>query len=187
MTEPFQPQSTQAQNPALILDSTRPVQLGELIAGPEWIQMGSRHFPIGGTSWRVIDSGVMQSKTPDAAVIAAILLIPCTGFLSLLLLLVKEHYVSGFVTVEVSTPTVQLSDEQTYRDASMSAAVQYLLGETTLNDAAQTLEGARVAKSLATRVSEQVAMMAAADGLSEEAAAAAAGITRKTLRAAMGK
>lgn len=79
-------------------------------------------------------------------------------------------------------------DEQPERDAALSAVVQYLLGETTVDDAGRSRLAAQRAERLSVVVSQQVAMMAIADhGLSEVEAARRAYIDRNTLRRALGK
>jgi hypothetical protein len=78
-------------------------------------------------------------------------------------------------------------DEQPERDAAMSAAVQYLLGETRPDDAGRALAAARAAVSAAMAASQQIAVMANADGMSEVSAAQATGIDRMTLRKVLGK
>ncbi len=78
-------------------------------------------------------------------------------------------------------------DEQPERDAALSATVQYLLGETNLDDAGRALGAARRAQSLAMAAAQQVAAMAAGDGVSEVEAARRAAIDRMTLRKVLGK
>lgn len=78
-------------------------------------------------------------------------------------------------------------DEADLREAALSAAVQYLLGETTVDDAGRRLGHARWEAAMAVAVSQQLAAMAVADGTSEVKAAAAAGIDRMTLRKTLGK
>jgi hypothetical protein len=55
-----------------------------------------------GTAWRLDESGAWATRTPQWATVIAILLVPCTAFLSLLLLLAKERYINGYVVVEVA-------------------------------------------------------------------------------------
>lgn len=71
--------------------------------------------------------------------------------------------------------------------AAMSAATQYVLGQTTPADARQALLDARRAAAEALAASKQVAVMAVADGMTEEDAAAVIGLNRMTVRGAMGK
>lgn len=78
-------------------------------------------------------------------------------------------------------------DEQDERDAALSAVVQYLLGETRPTDAGRALTAARMAEAHAMAASQQIAVMAVADGMSEVKAAEACGIDRNTLRRALGK
>ncbi len=78
-------------------------------------------------------------------------------------------------------------DDDYLRDAALSAAVQWMLGEVTLERAAQQLVDARVAARCASVVAQQLAVMAVADGMPEARAAAAVGIDRMTLRKVLGK
>lgn len=80
-------------------------------------------------------------------------------------------------------------DEQDLRDAAMSAAVQYLLDETTIDDAGRALTLARLELGRAMAVAQQLAAMAVEDGTvsSEYQAAERAGIDRMTVRKALGK
>jgi hypothetical protein len=78
-------------------------------------------------------------------------------------------------------------DDQELRDAALSAAVQWLLGDITLERAREELVSARIAAARASAAAQQVAVMAHGDGMPESRAAAAAGIDRMTLRRALGK
>ena len=78
-------------------------------------------------------------------------------------------------------------DDEYLRDAALSAAVQWVLGEITLAQAAQQLVDARVAARRASVVAQEVAALAVADGMSEVNAARAVGIDRMTLRKVLGK
>src|SRR5690554_7050375 len=78
-------------------------------------------------------------------------------------------------------------DDQELRDAALSAAVQWLLGDITLERAREQLVSARIAAARASAAAQQVAVMAHADGMPESHAAAAVGIDRMTLRRALGK
>lgn len=78
-------------------------------------------------------------------------------------------------------------DAQAERDAALSAALQYLLGETTPADAGRTLDRARAAELAATAAARQVAIMAIDDGASENALYADLRVTRRTLRKWQGK
>lgn len=79
------------------------------------------------------------------------------------------------------------TDDEHLRQAALSAAVQYVLGETTVTDAGAALRAARRALDDAMAASKQVAAMACADGMDETKAAPAAGIDRMTLRRVLGK
>ncbi|GAA2644476.1 hypothetical protein GCM10010399_92970 [Dactylosporangium fulvum] len=78
-------------------------------------------------------------------------------------------------------------DEQPERDAAQSATVQYLLGETTPEDANRALIAARLAEARAYAAALQVAVMAHRSGTAEAAAARLAGVDRMSLRKALGK
>lgn len=78
-------------------------------------------------------------------------------------------------------------DEADLREVALNAAVQYLLGETTVVDAGRALVGARVDLARAMAVSKQLAAMANADGMSEVKAAESASIDRMTLLKVLGK
>lgn len=71
--------------------------------------------------------------------------------------------------------------------AAMSAAVQHVLGEVTPADVGRTLMDARRAEAEALAAAKQLAVMLVADGMTEEEAAEAIGISRLTVRAALGK
>jgi len=72
-------------------------------------------------------------------------------------------------------------DEINEWTAAMSAATQYVLGETTVADAGRALTAARLAESEAMAASKQLAAMANQDGMSQVQAAFQAGIDRKWL------
>lgn len=78
-------------------------------------------------------------------------------------------------------------DEQDLRDAAMNASVQYLLNETTVEDAGRALTAARLELGRAMAASKQLAAMAVADQMSEVRAADAACIDRMTLLKVLGK
>ncbi|WP_280319952.1 hypothetical protein [Nocardia wallacei] len=79
-------------------------------------------------------------------------------------------------------------DDQALRDAALSAAVQYWLGEVTLEDAADGLLRARQAETEAKAVARQLALLAHEDGLPATEIAARLGVQRaKTLRGWIGK
>lgn len=78
-------------------------------------------------------------------------------------------------------------DDADAREAALIAATQYLLGELSVEEAARQLREARAVVTRASVVAQQIATMLHADGLSEVDAARAAGITRRTLRIALGK
>ncbi len=79
-------------------------------------------------------------------------------------------------------------DDADQREAALSAAVQYLLGETTTDQAGSELRAARAVLRRAMAASKQIAAMAATDRtLSEVQAAEQAGIDRMTLLKYLGK
>lgn len=78
-------------------------------------------------------------------------------------------------------------DSQDDRDACLSAVVQYLLGETTIDDAGQERARTRDAARAASLVAQTIARLAVQDGMSEVEAASRAHLDRMTVRKALGK
>lgn len=78
-------------------------------------------------------------------------------------------------------------DDEADRQAALSAAVQYLLGDTRPTDAGHHLNAARRAQAEAMAASQQIATMAVADGMTKSGAARAAAIDRMTLLKALGE
>lgn len=78
-------------------------------------------------------------------------------------------------------------DEEATQGAVLSAALQYLLGEATVQTAAVELAEARVAQRSALEAGKQIALMAIEDGMDEQEAAKVLGVARKTMRRAAGK
>lgn len=78
-------------------------------------------------------------------------------------------------------------DEQPERDAALSAVVQYLLGETTPEDACRALIDARRREREAYVAAEQVAVMLVRNGRPKAAAARDVGIDRMSLLKALGE
>lgn len=78
-------------------------------------------------------------------------------------------------------------DEQDLRDAAMTATVQYLLGETSLDEAGANLTKARLRLERTMAAAKQVAAMASADGVPDAEAARRARIDRMTLLKVLGK
>lgn len=72
-------------------------------------------------------------------------------------------------------------DDTDDREAALTAAVQYLLGELTVEEAGRRRRETRAAERHARVQAIQVALMAAADGLPTAAAAWAAGLDRQVL------
>ena len=78
-------------------------------------------------------------------------------------------------------------DEQPERDAALSAVVQYLLGETTAEDANRALIDARRREREAYVAAERIAVMMVRDGVPKATAARRAGIDRMSLLKALGE
>lgn len=78
-------------------------------------------------------------------------------------------------------------DEQDLRDAAMTAVVQYLLGETSLDEVGANLTKARLRLERTMAAAKQVAAMASADGVPDAEAARRARIDRMTLLKVLGK
>jgi hypothetical protein len=72
-------------------------------------------------------------------------------------------------------------------DAAMSIAVQHVLGEANPDDVGRALMTARREEAAALAAAKQLAVMLVADGATEEEAAEAIGISRLTVRSALGK
>jgi hypothetical protein len=78
-------------------------------------------------------------------------------------------------------------DEQPERDAALSATVQYLLGETTPEEAGRALLAARLAEQAAYVSALQIAVLLVADGTPKKKAAERAGVDRMSLLKALGE
>lgn len=78
-------------------------------------------------------------------------------------------------------------DESDLHDAALSAAVQYLLGETTAEDANRALIAARLAEARAYAAALQVAVMHHRAGTPKATAAREAGVDRMSLLKALGE
>lgn len=78
-------------------------------------------------------------------------------------------------------------DDHHRYEAALSATVQYLLGETTPEDANRALINARRRQDAAYAAAEQIAVMLTRDGTAKAAAARAAGIDRMSLLKALGE
>lgn len=79
------------------------------------------------------------------------------------------------------------ADLQDQRDAALSAVVQFLLGETTPEDANRELIAARNAADRAYAAALQVAVMAHRSGTPKATAAREAGVDRMSLLKALGE
>lgn len=78
-------------------------------------------------------------------------------------------------------------DDQADRDAALSAVVQYLLGDTTAEDANRALIDARRREREAYVAALQVAVLLAGDGVPKAVAARRAGVDRMRLLKALGE
>lgn len=78
-------------------------------------------------------------------------------------------------------------DHQPERDAALSAVVQYLLGDTTPEDADRALVDARRRAREAFVAAEQIAVLLVRDGTPKAIAARRAGIDRMSLLKALGE
>lgn len=72
-------------------------------------------------------------------------------------------------------------------EAVLSAAVQYLLGETSIDEAGAQRAATRTSSFIASAAAQQIAIMAVEDGMSETEAARRASIDRMWLRKRLGK
>lgn len=78
-------------------------------------------------------------------------------------------------------------DQDEEQDAALAATLQWIQGDTSLEKAADALVRARAAEREASIHAQQVARLAVLDGMSEVEAARRAGLTRPTVRKALGK
>lgn len=78
-------------------------------------------------------------------------------------------------------------DDQDVRDAAMSAALQYILGETSADEVRQKNIAAIQATANARAAVRTVARLMSATGVSESQISRDLGVTRITVRAALGK
>jgi hypothetical protein len=124
MPMPGGPMPGMGFGPGGYLGAPQLVQIGDFLVSPEAVQVPGGTFPVAGTSWRLTDIGVHQTRIPVVAIVLAIVLIPCTGLLSLLFLLMKEQYVNGYVTVDVSGPGMGMSTRVFVTDDAALYAVR---------------------------------------------------------------
>jgi len=90
-------------DPTMSLYHEPPIaQLGEVSVTSSMVYTPSGAFPLRGSQWMVSDQWSVGHKIPTWAIVLAIVLIPCTGFLSLLFLLAKEDVYLGTVTVTIT-------------------------------------------------------------------------------------
>lgn len=78
-------------------------------------------------------------------------------------------------------------DDQDIRNEVLGAAVQYLLDETTIDEAGAKRAATRAESLRASAAAQQIALMAIEDGMSETEAARRANIDRMWLRKRLGK
>lgn len=78
--------------------------VGNFVVSEHWVRGLNGTYPLAGSRWDIVDRRESTKVTPAWAVICAILFVPITAFLSLLLLIVKETRETGFVEVAVSGP-----------------------------------------------------------------------------------
>lgn len=78
-------------------------------------------------------------------------------------------------------------DDQDRRDAAMSAAVQYLVGDTTAQQAADRLATARTELDASLTAAKQITRLEVAGGASESGTAQLMGLDRMTVRKVLGK
>lgn len=96
----------------------------------------------------------------------------------------RERFEREAAEIFTRIPDDDLADE---RDAALSALVQYMLGETTLDDVGRQRVSTQRAARTALIASQQVARLAVLDGVPEAEAARRAGIDRMTVRKMLGK
>jgi hypothetical protein len=89
------------------------------------VQVPGGTVPIAGTTWRLNDAGAQSRVIPTYAIVLAIVLIPCTGFLSLLFLLIRETRFGGLAQVEMTTQMMTLSTIVPVRDAAALTWVRH--------------------------------------------------------------
>lgn len=87
---PLVPQQAIELRPVSGPTGYRPVQIGDVVIDGRTIQTPVGPFDRARTRWVLGGAFAMSQSTPTWATWSAYLLIPCTGFLSLFLLLVKE-------------------------------------------------------------------------------------------------
>jgi len=101
---PVSPYGITSQYPATTpYPAAEPViaQIGEIQVTSSTVRTPAGQFPLRGSQWTVTDQWTAVQKIPAWAIVLAIVLIPCTGFLSLLFLLAKENVYQGVVLVQV--------------------------------------------------------------------------------------
>ncbi|NED65880.1 hypothetical protein G3I15_33640 [Streptomyces sp. SID10244] len=96
----------------------------------------------------------------------------------------RERFEDEAETIMTRYPDL---DDQSEIDAALSAVVQYLLGETTIDQAGEARRATRDAERLALVTAQQIARLATQDGMAEAEAARRAGIDRMVVRRLLGK
>ena len=107
--DPWQEAALPVQPPGSTYPVTTPypvpeqviAQVGEIQVTSTSVRTPAGQFPLRGSQWSVTDQWIATTKIPTWAIVLAIVLIPCTGFLSLLFLLAKESVYQGVVLVQV--------------------------------------------------------------------------------------
>lgn len=95
-----------------------------------------------------------------------------------------DRFARAWVEVEDRYPG---EDDADRRHAALSAAVQYLLGEVTIDEVGDHRAATRRSALEASAEAQQVALMAVEDGVPEAQAAKRAQVDRKWLRRLLGK
>lgn len=95
-----------------------------------------------------------------------------------------ERFAAEWDEISARYPT---RDDDEEANAALSACVQYLLEETTVEDAGIERRRTQRAEMLALAAARQVARMAALDGMPKATAARAAGVDRMTLLKDLGE
>jgi len=96
----------------------------------------------------------------------------------------RERFADEWDEITARYPDRDDDEEAT---AALTACVQYLLGETTAEDAGAERRRTQRAEMVARAAARQVARMAALDGMPKAAAARAAGLDRMTLLKDLGE
>jgi len=90
------------QPPFGLYDEPPIAQVGEVAVTSSTIRTPAGAFPLRGSQWMVTDQWTIARRIPTWAKVLAIVLIPCTGFFSLLFLLAHEDFYLGTVAVTIT-------------------------------------------------------------------------------------